>query len=61
MQFQSGINNNMLNALLTPSEPTKSKDDEELEIERKYYKKPDMSTDPLQAGNFLRSFVQGMM
>ena len=60
MQFQSGINNNMLDALLTPSEPTKSKDDEELEIERKYYQKPDMSTDPLQAGNFLRNFIQGM-
>ena len=60
MQFQSGINNNMLNALLTPSEPTKSEDDEELEIKRKYYQKPDMSTDPLQAGNFLRNFIQGM-
>jgi len=60
MQFQSGINNNMIDALLTPSEPTKSKDDEELEIERKFYQKPDMSTDPLQAGNFLRNFIQGM-
>jgi len=35
--------------------------EDELEIERKYYQKPDAATDPLQAANFLRNFTQGMM
>ena len=61
MQFQSGVNNNMLNQLLTSPESNKNEDEEELEIKRKYYEKPDMSTDPLQASNFLKGFVQGMM
>ena len=33
----------------------------ELEIERKYYEKPNMATDPQQAANFLQGFIQGMM
>ena len=41
-------------------EDKKEKEDDELEIERKYYQKPDPATDPLQANNFLRTFVQGM-
>ena len=63
MQFQSGVNNNMLGQLLNPYEKNSqmNDDEEELEIKRKYYEKPDMSTDPLQASNFLKGFVQGMM
>jgi len=36
-------------------------DEEGLEIDRKFYQKPNMATDPLQAANFLRNFTQGMM
>ena len=60
MQFESGVDNNMLSQLLNPYEKNKS-DDEELEIERKYYEKPNMATDPQQAANFLQGFIQGMM
>ena len=60
MEFQSGVNNNMLSELLVSPEKNKS-DDEELEIERKYYEKPNMATDPQQAANFLQGFIQGMM
>ena len=59
MQFQSGVNNNMLSQLLNPSVENKKMDvDEELEIERKYYEKPDM--DSLEAADFLRGFIKGM-
>ena len=60
MEFQSGVNNNMLSELLVSPEKNKN-DDEELEIERKYYEKPNMATDPQQAANFLQGFIQGMM
>ena len=59
MQFQSGVNNNMLSQLLNPPVENKKMDaDEELEIERKYYEKPDM--DSLEAADFLRGFIKGM-
>ena len=60
MQMNTGFDGSMIDQLLETAEEKKEKD-EELEIERKYYQKPDPATDPLQAGNFLRSFVQGMM
>ena len=59
MQFQSGADNNMLSQLLNPPVENKKMDaDEELEIERKYYEKPDM--DSLEAADFLRGFIKGM-
>ena len=59
--MNTGFDNSMIDQLLTTAEDKKEKnEDEELEIERKYYQKPDMTMDPLQADNFLRNFVQGM-
>ena len=60
MQMNTGFDGSMIDQLLETAED-KKENEEELEIERKYYKKPDPATDPLQAGNFLRGFVQGMM
>ena len=61
MQMNTGFDDSIIDQLLDTAEEKKEDDEEELEIERKYYQKPDLTTDPLQAGNFLRSFVQGMM
>ena len=61
MQMNTGFDDSIIDQLLDTAEEKKEADEEELEIERKYYQKPDLTTDPLQAGNFLRSFVQGMM
>jgi len=61
MQMNTGFDNSMIDQLLTTAENKKEKDeDEELEIERKYYQKPDMTMDPLQADNF-RNFIHGGM
>ena len=61
MQMNTGFDGSMIDQLLETAEEKKEKEEDELEIERKYYQKPDPATDPLQAGNFLRTFVQGMM
>ena len=61
MQMNTGFDGSMIDQLLETAEDKKEKEDEELEIERKYYQKPDPATDPLQAANFLRNFTQGMM
>ena len=61
MQMNTGFDGSMIDQLLETAEDKKEKVDEELEIERKYYQKPDAATDPLQAANFLRNFTQGMM
>ena len=62
MQMNSGIDDSIIDQLLDTAEENKiENDEEELEIERKYYQKPDAATDPLQAANFLRNFTQGMM
>ena len=61
MQMNTEFDGSMIDQLLETAEEKKEKEEDELEIERKYYKKPDAATDPLQAGNFLRTFVQGMM
>ena len=62
MQMNTGFDGSMIDQLLETAEEKKEKEkDEELEIERKYYQKPDAATDPLQAANFLRNFTQGMM
>ena len=60
--MNSGMDNSIIDQLLDTSEENKIEDDDEgLEIDRKFYQKPDMATDPLQAANFLRNFTQGMM
>ena len=61
MQMNTGFDGSMIDQLLETAEEKKEKEEEELEIERKYYQKPDAATDPLQAANFLRNFTQGMM
>ena len=40
--------------------PAEDEEDEQLEIERKYYQKPDVSAEPLQGADFLQAFIQGM-
>ena len=61
MQMNTGFDGSMIDQLLETAEEKKEKEEDELEIERIYYQNPDPATDPLQAGNFLRTFVQGMM
>ena len=58
IQMNTGFDSSIIDQLLTS--PEQKQEEDELEIKRKYYKKPDMQTDPLQAANFLRNFVQGM-
>jgi len=60
MQMNTGFDGSMLDQFLISPNQEKEKQEEELEIERKYYQKPDIAMDPTQAGNFLRNFVQGM-
>ena len=60
--MNSGVDDSIIDQLLDAAEENKIEDDEEgLEIDRKFYQKPNMATDPLQAANFLRNFTQGMM
>ena len=62
MQMNTEFDGSMIDQLLETAEEKKEKEEEdELEIQRKYYQKPDAATDPLQAANFLRNFTQGMM
>ena len=62
MQMNTGFDGSMIDQLLETAEDKKEKEeDEELEIERKYYQKPDISLNPLQGADFLQSYVQGMM
>ena len=61
MEMNTGFDGSMLDQLLETAEEKKEKEDEELEIDRKYYQKPD--TDPMGTVNampFLKSFIQGM-
>ena len=62
MQMNTEFDDSMIDQLLETAEEKKEKEDEdqELEIERKFYQKPDSETDPLQAANFLRNFLQRM-
>jgi len=57
MQMNTGFDGMMIDQLLAPAEEKKKEEEDELEIERKYYQKPD--TNPM-ANNFLQSFIQGM-
>ena len=59
--MNSGVDDSIIDQLLDTAEENKIEDDEEgLEIDRKFYQKPNMATDPLQAANFLQNFVQGI-
>ena len=61
MQMNTGFDDSIIDQLLDTAEEKKEDDEEELEIERKYYQKPD--TDPMGTVNampFLQSFIQGM-
>ena len=64
MQMNTGFDGSMIDQLLETAGQKKEKEEEdELEIERKYYQKPDtnpMSQSPIGAMPFLQSFVQGM-
>ena len=61
MEMNSEFDGSILDQLLDTAEEKKEKEEEELEIERKYYQKPDISTDPLQGADFLQAYVQGML
>ena len=61
MQMNTGFDGSMIDQLLETAEEKKEKEDDELEIERKYYQKPDISIDPLQGADFLQAYVQGMV
>jgi|TARA_R100001079_G_C4309633_1_gene94555 hypothetical protein len=61
--MESEFDDSIIDQLLETAENNRvqeEEDDEDLDIERKYYQKPDMEIDPLQANNFLRNFVQGI-
>ena len=61
MQMNTEFDGSMIYQLLETAEEKKEKEEDELEIERKYYRKPD--TDPMGTVNpmpFLQNFVQGM-
>ena len=65
MQMNTGFDGSMIDQLLETAEEKKEKDkkeeEDEMEIERKYYQKPDISVDPLQGADFLQAYVQGML
>ena len=65
MQMNTGFDGSMIEQLLETAEEKKEKDkkeeEDEMEIERKYYQKPDISVAPLQGADFLQAYVQGMM
>ena len=62
MEMGSEFDGSIIDQLLDTAEENKiENDEEELEIDRKFYQKPNMATDPLQTANFLRNFTQGMM
>ena len=59
--MESEFDDIIIDQLLETAEEKKEKEEDELEIERKYYRKPD--TDPMGTVNpmpFLQNFVQGM-
>ena len=60
MESQGVIKNEMLNEFINASQKQEEENDseEDLEIQRKYYEKPDM--DSLEAVDFLRGFIQGL-
>ena len=61
MEMGSEFDGSIIDQLLDTAEEKKEEEEEELEIERKYYQKPDISIDPLQGADFLQAYVQGML
>ena len=63
MEMNSEFDGSILDQLLETAEEKKEKEEkeDEMEIERKYYQKPDISIDPLQGADFLQAYVQGML
>jgi len=63
MEMNSEFDGSILDQLLNTAEEKKEEeeDEEELEIERKFYQKPDISADPFDGADFLQAYVQGMM
>ena len=64
--MNTGFDGSMIDQLLETAEEKKEKEEkeekeDEVEIERKYYQKPDISVDPLQGADFLQAYVKGMM
>ena len=63
--MNTGFDGSRIEQVLETAEEKKEKDkkeeEDEMEIERKYYQKPDISVDPLQGADFLQAYVQGMM
>ena len=61
MQMNTGFDGSMIDQLLETAEEKKEQEEDELDIERKYYQKPDADPmSPLGAMPFLQSFIQGM-
>ena len=60
--MESEFDDSIIDQLLDTAENNKIEDeeDEELEIERKYYQTPDMSPDPVEGADVLQAFIQGM-
>jgi len=60
--MESEFDDSIIDQLLETAEDNRMEDeeDDELEIERKYYQKPDMSPDPVEGADFLQAFIQGM-
>ena len=61
MQMNTGFDGMMIDQLLAPADKKEKEEEDELEIERKYYQKPDIDPmSPIGAMPFLQNFVQGM-
>jgi len=60
--MESEFDDSIIDQLLETAEDNRIKDeeDDDLEIERKYYQKPDISDEPLQGADFLQAFIQDM-
>ena len=60
--MESEFDDSIIDQLLETAEDNRIKDeeDDDLEIERKYYQKPDISDEPLEGADFLQAFIQGM-
>jgi len=59
--METEFDDSIIDKLLeTAEENNEENEEEELEIERKYYQKPDTSSEPLTTADFLQSYLQGM-